>query len=86
MFLEYPKALYHPDNPRRYIIVESAEAEAETLAAWSVSGPKPEPEPEPDEAADERDELRAQLAALGVDVDMRWSEKTLKAKIEAALE
>ena len=49
--------------------------------------PEPEPEPEPvdDNAPATRAEMEQQAALLGIDVDGRWSNKTLLAKITAAM-
>jgi hypothetical protein len=44
----------------------------------------PAPEPEADEA-DPRDELRAEAASLGIEVDNRWGEKRLREEIDKAL-
>ena len=52
------------------------QAEIEALRA-QLSG-------KPGEASEDIDDLRSSLTALGVDVDMRWSLKTLRAKLEAA--
>ncbi len=52
-------------------------------------GMKPEPEPEPalsgDNAPATRAEMEQQAALLGIDVDGRWSDKTLLANIHAAM-
>ena len=45
---------------------------------------EPEPEPVDDNAPPTRAEMEQQAALLGIDVDRRWSDKTLLAKIAAA--
>jgi hypothetical protein len=45
---------------------------------------EPDPEPVDDNAAPTRAEMEQQAALLGIDVDGRWSDKTLLAKIAAA--
>ncbi len=43
----------------------------------------PEPEPEPDD--DDLDQLRADAAELGIEVNPRWREKRLREEIDARL-
>jgi len=39
--MEYPKAIYHPKDDKRYQIANSAEQEEQILEAWGVkSAPK----------------------------------------------
>lgn len=66
-----------------------AEGWSESYLAALGMKPEPEPEPEPalagDNASPTRAEMEQQAALLSIDVDGRWSDKTLLAKINAVM-
>ena len=62
----------------------NAAADAPEHASVVTFELEPEPEPVDDNAPPTRAEMEQQAALLGIDVDRRWSDKTLLAKIAAA--
>jgi hypothetical protein len=67
---------WHPTLPAAYAALHAP-----------APAPKPVAAPEPDDnAPPTRAEMEEKAAELGIEVDGRWSDKTLLAKITAALE
>jgi hypothetical protein len=92
---EYPKMLYKCPGPVGHndgisyepIIVDDADQEKAAVAdgyelvvedAWAKSQ-------KPAETTDSREDMEKQAAEVGVTVDRRWSDSTLRQKIDEAL-
>ena len=98
MTLDFPRLVYRLDNAKGSLSVpgvgrvackgvnDAAEHDAALADGWVGSVPELTAAAPVEDPAPTRDEMLAQAAKLGIEVDKRWGDKRLLAAIETAME